>query len=168
MRLTSNHLRAEAARPAQVPVRVARAWIFLPVWSLLLGLAMSSQAAAPSGEQPSKPLQTQPAELSAAQPGEAAVKPPAMTLEAGLALAKQKNCMACHQVDSRRVGPPLASVAARYGTASGLTDYLAETIRRGGRGRWGAVPMPAQPQVSHDEAVALANWILSLPVAPPP
>lgn len=89
-------------------------------------------------------------------------------LAKGLALAAAKNCMACHQVDSRRVGPPFASVASRYGPGSGLTDYLAKTIREGGRGRWGAVPMPAQPRVSEAEAVELAKWILSLPVPPKP
>lgn len=87
-------------------------------------------------------------------------------LARGLALATAKNCMACHQVDSRRVGPPFASVAKRYGPGDGLSDYLAKTIREGGRGRWGAVPMPAQPRVSDTEAKELAKWILSLPVSP--
>lgn len=168
MPLTSNHLRATSARHLHLPARGWRARLVLSVSSVLLGLAMSSHAVGASGHEQAKPEQARPTEASAAQSVEAPVKPPAMTFEAGLALAKQKNCMACHQVDSRRVGPPLASVAARYGAASGLTGYLAETIRRGGRGRWGAVPMPAQPQVSQDEAVQLANWILSLPVAPPP
>ena len=89
-------------------------------------------------------------------------------LARGLALATAKNCMACHQVDSRRVGPPFASVAKRYGPGEGLRDYLAKTIREGGRGRWGAVPMPAQPRVSDTEANDLAKWILSLPVSPKP
>lgn len=86
----------------------------------------------------------------------------------GLALAIAKNCMACHQVDGQRVGPPFASVASRYGPGVGLTEYLAKTIREGGRGRWGAVPMPAQPRVSDAEALDLAKWILSLPVPPNP
>lgn len=71
--------------------------------------------------------------------------------------------MGCHQVDKSRVGPPFAAVAERY-EAGGepMIDYLANSIRKGGRGRWGAVPMPAQPQVTQEEAAALANWILSL------
>ena len=168
MHLTSNHLRAASARHMHPPGCGWRARLVRSVSPVLLGLAMSSLAVGASDHEQAEPEQGQPTEPPAAQSGEAPVKTPAMTFEAGLALAKQKNCMACHQVDSRRVGPPLASVAARYGAASGLTAYLAETIRRGGRGRWGAVPMPAQPQVSQDEAVQLANWILSLPVAPPP
>lgn len=86
-------------------------------------------------------------------------------VQAGAALARSKNCLACHQVDSRRVGPPLASVAKRYGPPADFTDYLVQTIRQGGKGKWGAVPMPAQPQVNEEEGRQLAAWILSL--APP-
>lgn len=87
--------------------------------------------------------------------------PAAQAAEDRLALAKARACMACHQMDARRVGPPLREVAARYAGADVL-DYLATAIREGGRGRWGAIPMPAQPQVSPAEAIQLAEWILSL------
>lgn len=81
----------------------------------------------------------------------------------GLDLAKSKACMACHQVDVKRVGPPLASVAERYdGQGDAMVDYLAGKIRSGGRGAWGAVPMPAQTHVSPEDARLLAEWILSL------
>ena len=81
----------------------------------------------------------------------------------GLDLAKSKACMACHQVDVKRVGPPLASVAERYaGQGDAMVDYLAGKIRSGGRGTWGAVPMPAQTHVSPEDARLLAEWILSL------
>ncbi|MCD0504078.1 c-type cytochrome [Bordetella petrii] len=86
----------------------------------------------------------------------------------GLALAQSRACMACHQVDSKRVGPPLRSVAERYaGQGDAMVEYLAGKIRGGGRGAWGAVPMPAQSQVSDDEARQLAHWILSLAPAKP-
>lgn len=85
---------------------------------------------------------------------------------AGEALARNKNCMACHQVDSKRVGPPLRSISERYAGQSEAAAYLAGKIRGGGRGAWGAVPMPVQPQVSDADAHALAEWILSLPAKP--
>lgn len=84
---------------------------------------------------------------------------------AGLALAQRQACMACHQVDSKRVGPPLRSVGERYaaaGEGDATARYLAEKIRSGGRGAWGAVPMPAQQHVSEENALKLAQWILSL------
>lgn len=71
--------------------------------------------------------------------------------------------MGCHQVDRRRVGPPFAAVADRYKAGDQqMVNYLANSIRKGGRGRWGAVPMPAQPQVTEEQARVLAGWILSL------
>lgn len=86
----------------------------------------------------------------------------------GQALAASKACMACHQVDAKRVGPPLRSVAERYAGQSEALDYLAGKIRRGGSGVWGAVPMPAQTQVSEDDARLLAEWVLSLAPAKQP
>lgn len=80
----------------------------------------------------------------------------------GIDLAKSNNCLACHQVDSKRVGPAFTLVAERFVGQDGAGTYLANVIRSGGRGRWGAVPMPAQPQVSPADAQLIAAWILSL------
>jgi cytochrome c len=92
----------------------------------------------------------------------AAVSLSALSAEAGLELARTKTCLGCHQLDSKRVGPSFQAVAQRHGNQTGSLEYLASAIRGGGRGRWGAVPMPAQPQVSQQDALQLAQWILSL------
>jgi cytochrome c len=83
-------------------------------------------------------------------------------LDKGLALAKSKTCLGCHQIDAKRVGPAFQQIAQRHADTPGDLDYLVGAIRQGGRGRWGAVPMPAQPQVSESESRLLAQWILSL------
>lgn len=80
----------------------------------------------------------------------------------GLAAVQAAHCMACHEVRSMRVGPPFEAIAKRFAGQAGAEEYLAHTIRSGGRGRWGAVPMPAQPQVSPEQAAVIARWILSL------
>jgi cytochrome c len=85
-----------------------------------------------------------------------------MAQTTGLDLVKANNCLACHRVEGRRVGPAFILVAARFAGQPGAVDYLAGTIRSGGRGRWGPVPMPAQPQVSAEQSRAIAAWILSL------
>ena len=72
------------------------------------------------------------------------------------------NCLSCHQVDAKRVGPSFRLIAERFSGNEGARDYLAQTIRSGGRGRWGAIPMPAQPQVSEHDATLIAEWILAL------
>lgn len=79
-----------------------------------------------------------------------------------LALAKSKVCLGCHQLDAKRVGPSFTLIAQRHAGQPGAQEYLASAIRQGGRGRWGAVPMPAQPQVSEADAKRLAQWILTL------
>ena len=87
---------------------------------------------------------------------------PTLSFDAGLELARKKTCLGCHLVDSKRVGPSLQAVAQRHAEQSGSLEYLANAIRQGGRGRWGAVPMPAQPQVNQQDALQLAQWILNL------
>jgi cytochrome c len=77
------------------------------------------------------------------------------------ALATAKNCMACHAVDKKLVGPSYKDVAARY-AGQNATDKLAQKIMKGGSGVWGPVPMPANAQVNEAEAKKLAAWVLSL------
>ena len=77
-------------------------------------------------------------------------------------LAQKKNCMACHAIDKKLVGPPYKDVAAKYSGQKDAADKLAQKIMKGGSGVWGAIPMPANPQVSEAEAKQLAQWVLSL------
>jgi cytochrome c len=77
-------------------------------------------------------------------------------------LAKQKNCLACHAVDKKLVGPAYKDVAAKYATDKDAVTKLAKKVREGGVGAWGQIPMPANPQVSEAESVTLVKWVLSL------
>lgn len=78
------------------------------------------------------------------------------------ALATAKNCMACHAIDSKLVGPSYKDVAKKYATQKDAADMLAAKIVKGGSGVWGAIPMPANAQVNDAEAKKLAAWVLSL------
>lgn len=77
-------------------------------------------------------------------------------------MAKAKNCMACHAVASKIVGPAFKDVAAKYAGQKGAEDMLAERIVKGGKGVWGAIAMPANTQVSPAEAKTLAKWVLTV------
>ncbi len=81
---------------------------------------------------------------------------------AQLELAKQKNCLACHAVDKKVVGPAYKDVAAKYANDPGAAARLSKKVREGGTGVWGKIPMPANKQVSEAEADALVKWVLSL------
>ena len=80
---------------------------------------------------------------------------------ASMDLAKAKNCTACHAVDKKLVGPSYKDVAKKYAGDAKAADMLATKIMKGGSGVWGAIPMPANPQVSDAEAQKLAAWVLS-------
>lgn len=80
--------------------------------------------------------------------------------DAGLDLAKSKNCLACHAVDKKLVGPAYKDVAAKYKGDKSAEAKLIEKVQKGGVGVWGQVPMPAN-QVTPAEAKTLVAWVLS-------
>lgn len=87
-----------------------------------------------------------------------AVCAPAM---ADLQLATAKNCMACHAIDKKLVGPSYKDVAAKYAGQKDAADKLEAKVLKGGSGVWGPVPMPANAQVTPAEAKKLVAWILA-------
>lgn len=77
------------------------------------------------------------------------------------ALATSKNCMACHAMEKKLVGPSYKDVAKKYAGQKDAADKLATKIMKGGSGVWGAIPMPANPQVNEADAKKLAAWVLA-------
>lgn len=80
---------------------------------------------------------------------------------ADMALATSKNCMACHAVDKKLVGPSYKDVAAKYAGQKDAVDMLAGKIIKGSAGVWGPIPMPANAQVNEADAKKLATWVLT-------
>ncbi len=78
-------------------------------------------------------------------------------------MLQKNNCFACHSIDKRKYGPKLVEVAKKYAGDPDAAQVLARKIQAGGTGVWGEDIMPPQPQVSDEEALALAKYILSLP-----
>lgn len=76
-------------------------------------------------------------------------------------LAKSKNCMACHAVANKVVGPGFKDVAKKYAGDKTAEDKLVTKVIKGGSGAWGVVPMPANAQVSEADARTLVKWILA-------
>jgi cytochrome c len=85
----------------------------------------------------------------------------AMPALADLALAMSKNCMSCHAVERKVLGPSFKDIAAKYKDDKTAADMLATKIIKGGSGVWGPVPMPANMQVSEADAKKLAAWVLA-------
>jgi Cytochrome c551/c552 len=152
--------------------------------TLLLGLfslgflAVSCQqkpAEQPAGEQKPAEQQQQPAqqpeqqqptqqpagEQKPAEQPKSEAKPAQTTAMADAeALAKAKGCFACHDVNAKQVGPAFKDVAKKYAGKPDAVAHLSESIKKGGVGEWGNVPMPPQ-NVTDEEAKKLAEWVLS-------
>jgi cytochrome c len=76
-------------------------------------------------------------------------------------LAQKNACLACHAADRKMVGPSYAEVAKKYSGQKDAVAMLAASIKKGGSGKWGPVPMPAQAALSEQDANTLASWILA-------
>jgi cytochrome c len=79
---------------------------------------------------------------------------------ANMDLARKYACAACHAVDKKMVGPSYQDIAKKYSGQKDAAAQLADSIRKGGVGKWGPVPMPAQPAPSDAEIKTLAEWVL--------
>ncbi len=75
-------------------------------------------------------------------------------------LAQKKNCMACHAVDKKLVGPAYKDIATKYAGQKDAVAKLSEKVIKGGVGAWGQIPMPAN-SVTPDEAKTLVTWVLA-------
>jgi cytochrome c len=77
-------------------------------------------------------------------------------------LAKAKNCLICHNVDAKVVGPAYKEIAKKYAGDKKAEAQLVQKVLKGGSGVWGPAAMPPNPQVSEAEAKTLVKWVLSL------
>ncbi|MDZ7812952.1 MAG: c-type cytochrome [Ideonella sp.] len=76
-------------------------------------------------------------------------------------LAQKNACLACHAMDKKLVGPAYADVAKKYAGQKDAEATLAASIKKGGSGKWGPIPMLPQSALSEADAKTLAKWILS-------
>jgi cytochrome c len=76
-------------------------------------------------------------------------------------LAKKHNCLACHAVDKKVVGPSYKDVAAKYRSDKTAEAKLVDKVKKGGVGVWGQVPMPPNAAVPDADVKSLVKWILS-------
>jgi cytochrome c len=85
----------------------------------------------------------------------------AMPVQADEALAKKHNCLACHQVDKKTVGPAYKDIAKKY-KGQNVAAKLEQKVKKGGQGAWGNIPMPPNPAVPDGDIKKLVDWILKM------
>lgn len=76
-------------------------------------------------------------------------------------LAKKSNCMACHAMDKKLVGPAYQDVAKKYAGDKGAEAKLVAKVKAGGSGVWGNVPMPPNANVKEEDIKVLVKWVLA-------
>jgi len=94
-----------------------------------------------------------------------AAEAPQTSSLAGQALVQASDCLRCHGMDRRYVGPSFRQIADRYREQPDAANYLARKIREGSVGVWGRTVMPRHPQVNEAQSSDMARWLLSLPPA---
>lgn len=80
---------------------------------------------------------------------------------ASVELAQSKNCLACHSIDKKLVGPAFKDVAAKYAGQKDAEAKLVQKVMKGGGGVWGGMAMPPNASLSEKEATTLVKWVLS-------
>ena len=76
------------------------------------------------------------------------------------ALAKKYNCLTCHAVDKKVIGPSYQDVAAKYKGDAGAEAKLVAKVKNGGSGVWGQIPMPPNAAVPDADIKTLVKWVL--------
>ena len=80
----------------------------------------------------------------------------------GLDLIQRNDCLTCHDIATKKIGPSYQDVANKYAGVDTAVDYLAKKVIAGGSGVWGAIPMGAHPNLPLDSAKALVKYVLLL------
>lgn len=83
-------------------------------------------------------------------------------IETGKALIQKSDCMTCHKLDVKLIGPAFKQVAAKYPATESTYASLAARIIAGGSGVWGQIPMASHSSLSPADAKKMTRYILSL------
>ena len=82
--------------------------------------------------------------------------------EKGLSLIAKSDCLSCHKVSEKLIGPAYVDVANRYTNNPDTINMLATKILKGGAGRWGQIPMTPHPTLSQEDAVQMVKYVLAV------
>jgi cytochrome c len=80
----------------------------------------------------------------------------------GLALVAKSNCLTCHKIDEKLIGPAYKDVANKYAGNDTAVTHLAHKVIAGGKGVWGDVMMTPHPDLSEADAEQMVKYILLL------
>ncbi len=88
--------------------------------------------------------------------------PAAAKMSPGEKVAHGSNCLSCHALHHKVVGPAFAAVAKRYAHKPGAKAMLIHAVKYGHIGTWGKIPMPPHPNLSEKQLNEVVTWVLSI------
>jgi cytochrome c len=77
---------------------------------------------------------------------------------AGAALIKKSDCLTCHSVTKKVIGPAYKDVAKNYKGVAGAEEMLVQKAKNGGSGHWGAGPMSGHPSIPDSTPWSSGSW----------
>jgi cytochrome c len=83
-------------------------------------------------------------------------------IEDGKLLVSKSDCMGCHNVENKMVGPAYITIAQTYPLTDANVTTLSQKIIAGGSGKWGQIPMTPHPAITSPDAKKIVKYILSL------
>ena len=107
-------------------------------------------------------------EATATEPAKEAEKPAAAAAsdnpdyQKGLELIAKSDCLTCHKVEEKNIGPAYRDVANKYEATPANITMLAEKVIKGGQGVWGAVPMTPHPALTKEDAEQMVKYVMLL------
>lgn len=89
---------------------------------------------------------------------------PALAIDeaAVMDLAKKNNCLACHSIDKKLVGPAWKEIGKKYAGDPSAAEQLVTKVKKGTKGNWGAIPMPPNATVKDADIKTMVEYILTL------
>jgi cytochrome c len=100
--------------------------------------------------------------VAAAKPAPAPPFATAPEIEDGKALIAKSDCLACHKIEEKLVGPAYTAIATKYTQDQNTLNLLTQKIISGGNGVWGTVPMAPHPAITAADANKMIKYILTL------
>lgn len=94
--------------------------------------------------------------------GDTVATTPTVQNEKGLELIGSSDCITCHEIDKKKIGPAYTDVAAKYENTEAVIDTLVSKVIKGGQGNWGTIPMTPHPTLPEADAREMVKYIMSL------
>jgi cytochrome c len=80
---------------------------------------------------------------------------------AGARLIAANDCLTCHKLDQKSIGPSYYTISEKYPFDTGVVENLAHSIIHGSQGLYGPTAMTPHPNITYIDAKAMAAYILS-------